>query len=867
MAKQQTQAQQRVETLPETPIWPTRIKAKYTQGRVRGVDNSTWAYFNVPLGPIAEAKTTRQAVEGGSPLFAALQLLTETSTSRGNRRIAKSSYRDIHILLVNSPVSFRMPHGNPMEDYLNQEYKSHIVQKRDLLLGVRLRASSDLGIEGKPGSKQWFGSIVDGIAETLASDGGAPIHEFDKDFKKIEALFLRAGISPASQEQLQHADSWWGNGHGAAVPVMRHSNHLNFFASMADAKLAQRLYEEGVPSRLWSAQFDEVGRELPDEVRGLRQHAVTFASAMDFDMGYRSIEEPSARWAIGLADRVPLRAISIRGLLEPAAINRNEAKNQIRQMRADLEEQQNANKMDRAEQQEKMQELYQIEALQSGEAAVPVLVDTSVLVAFNGEVEDIHTVEPLGVTLAHMAERQPAAWQESMLGSTARANPYLHDLPITMASFAGLQSLSQVGDYKGDLMLVGFTERDTQPAWLNPVGASAEDLSPIMLVAASVGSGKTVLLQWLADQSARLGRPTVIIDPKPESDLSSAVNLTGGQVASLDDIITADGVFDPVRFSKSPQLGLELAVSMLIAVNPWGGDGADRFAAVLQYAIDYGIKAGATCTGQAIKIAEGAGQIDPAITLPIWQMLQASPLFRACFGMDPSTQPLSISNGITLIKVGHTNLELPDRGEDMYRATPNKRVSAQVVRMMLFGSMAALTGRGGVLHLDESWVIEKSSPAELERVGRLARSMNVLPVLYTQTPSGPVNAGLTGYISRGLIGHIRDEGEARAALRLFGIEETPEIMQRITALPTMGAHGSVAPNFDSLRALRDPRSGKVIRGSVFLYSDLNGRVSPVEISLPAPFLKAASTTPEEVERRKREEAAARETAREAAAMV
>lgn len=854
----------RVETVPDTPVWPTRVKAKYTHGRVRGVDNSTWAYFSVPLGPIAEAKTTRQAVEGGSPLFAALSLLTETSTARGNRRIAKSSYRDIHILLVNSPTRFRAPEGNPMEGYLNESYPQHIVQKRDMLLGVRLRASTDLGIEGTPGSKRWFGSVVDSIAETLASDGGAPIHEFDKDFKKIESLFLRAGLAPATPEQLRHADSWWGDGHGADVPVMRHSDHLNFFASMSDAKLAERLYEEGVPTRLWSSEFDEVGRELPVEVSSLRQHAVTFASVLDFDMGYKSIEDPLARWAAGLADRVPLRAISIRGLLEPAAINRNEAKNQIRQIRSDIDEAANAGKLDRTEQSEKLAELSQIEALQSGEGAVPVLVDASVLVAFDGEVEDIHTVEPMGITLAHMDNRQPQAWQETMIGSTAKANPHLHDLPITTVAFAGLQSLSQVGDYKGDLMLLGFTERDTQPAWLNPVGASAEDLSPIMLVAAATGAGKTVVLQWLADQSARLGRPTVIIDPKPESDLSSIVNLTGGQIASLDDIVSADGVFDPVRFSKSPQLGLELAVSMLIAVNPWGGTGADQYAAVIQYAIDYGIKNGAVCTGQAIKIAEEAGQIDASITLPIWQMLQASPLFRACFGMDPSTQPLSVSNGITLIRVGHTNLELPDRGEDIRTATPNKRVAAQIVRMMLFGSMAALTGRGGVLHLDESWIIEKSSPTELERVGRLARSMNVLPVLYTQTPSGPVNAGLTGYISRGLIGHIRDEKEARAALRLFDIEETPEIMNRITALPTIGAHGSVAPNYESLRALRDPRTGKFIRGSVMLYSDLNGRVSPVEISLPPEFLRKASTTPEDVARRNREDAIAREQAAQAA---
>jgi len=845
-----------VEQLADKPVWPTRVKSKFTKGRVRGVDNSTWAYFSVPLSPVAEAKTTQQAVEAGHPMFAALSLLTETSQSRGNRRMAKSSYRDIHILLVNSPTPFRVPHENPLADFLNSSYRGHIVQKRDLLLGVRLRASTDGTIEGTPGSKRWFSSVVDSIAETLASDGGAPIHEFDKDFKKIEGLMLRAGLASASPEQLRHADSWWGDGHGADVPVMRHSDHLNFFASMTDAKMAERLLEEGVPTRLWSTDVDEVGRPLAAEVQKLRQHPVTFASVLDFDLGYRSIEEPGARWAVGIAERVPLRAISIRGLLEPANISRTEAKSQIRQVRADIEEAASAGKMDRTEQQEKLDELYQIENLQSGDAAVPVLVETSVLIAFDGEVEDIHTVEPQGISLARMENRQPQAWQETMIASTAKANPHLHDLPITTLAFSGLPSLSQVGDFRGDCMLVGFTERDTQPAWLNPVGASAEDLSPIMLVAAATGAGKTIILQWLADQGARLGRPTVIIDPKPESDLSSIVNMTGGQVASLDDLASADGIFDPIRFSKQPQLGLELAVSMLISINPWGGDGADRYSAVLQYAIDYGIKNGATCTGQAIRIAESASQIDPAVTLPIWQMLQASPLMRACFGIEPGTQSLSVSNGITLIRVGHTNLELPERGEELRHATPNKRVAAQIVRMMLFASMSALTGRGGILHLDESWIIEKTSPSELERVGRLARSMNVLPILYTQTPSGPVKAGLTGYISRGLIGHLKDETEARAALELFGIEATPEILSRITALPTIGGVGSISPNYNSLRALKDPRTNKFIRGSVFLYSDLNGRVSPVEISLPPEFLKLASTTPEEVDRRKREALAA-----------
>ena len=157
--------------------------------------------------------------------------------------------------------------------------------------------------------------------------------------------------------------------------------------------------------------------------------------------------------------------------------------------------------------------------------------------------------------------------------------------------------------------------------------------------------------------------------------------------------------------------------------------------------------------------------------------------------------------------------------------------------------------------LDEAWVFLGAGRSEVERLGRLARSQQVLPMLFTQRVSDAINAGLAGYISRGIIGPIEDVGEAYAACELFNIEPTQERIARITAKAEMGSmDGGTAPNWNSMRALiqRDFRTGavmKVHRGTIGIYADLSGRAIPVEITIPAAVLALASTNPEDIRRR------------------
>jgi len=296
---------------------------------------------------------------------------------------------------------------------------------------------------------------------------------------------------------------------------------------------------------------------------------------------------------------------------------------------------------------------------------------------------------------------------------------------------------------------------------------------------------------------------------------------------------------------------VELASSMLMQVNPWGSR-RDDFETPLISALSYGVANGATCTGEALRRALDDGQAPLEMVKLVFDLTSASPMFRACVGIEPSAPALSLSEGFSLIKVGQSYLNLPEVGTSEREMTQQQRVAVALVRMMVFGSAMALTGREGVLLLDEAWVMLTAGRSEVDRLGRLARSQQVLPILLTQKITDALNAGLAGYISRGFIMSITDRDEAVAALELFRLEPTEERLARITAPATVGAVGSGvlgSPNWGSFRALRDPQTGRNVRGAIGLYVDLSGRAVPVEAAMPSEFLAMASTNPEDIRRR------------------
>lgn len=816
----------------QTPLWETRSRKPLPNGLVPGIDGSMWLYRLAPLSNIVDAKSIAAAVRAGDPLHNVIQEIGAMVGGRApNRRMAKGEYRQIHMLLTNVPTWFRAKPGTKTEEYLNRMFSDQMTIERRLLVGVKLKATTGDGTAA---------GFWDSFAETLVH-GGSPISDYDSDVAEFDAIFSRAAFTVPTNKDFAVANSWWNHGSYADTPVLPHDEHLHFFRRLGAVREAEG---NGLES---CAKWPTIASES----------AITFASVQDFDLGYTDVADSNALWIPRLLD-AGTRVVSIRALIEPAKITRQELRAQRKRYRNDIAEAAAKNKEGRAEQDEREAELDQLESSYARDEASATLVDTSIVIGVDGVLDDVSQVAPSTVLLNPMVNRQAQAWHETMICSSIRANPHLHDLPATTIAYSGLPALTSVGDADGALL--GFTERDRQPVYLSPTAASAGDASPIMLCSAATGAGKTMLLLWLATQHAMLGRPVVIIDPKQDSDHSTVVEMTGGQVASFDDIVKSDGALDPLRFSHSKQAGIQLAASMLSNVNPWGSVSIrQQHETDVADAIRYGVmERGATATGEALKYAVQDGEIAAEVVAPVFKMAASYPMFRATFGVNPGTEALTVASGITLFKVGQTQFQRPSRAEqaNMADASPLVRISVNAIYMMVRGSMSALSGRGGVLHIDESWMVERAAPDALEEIGRLARSQNVLPVLYTQTPTGPVNLGLKGYMSRGLIGHVSDRKEAEAGLDIFDAN-TPALLRRVTASEfSTDSNSNGALNWDSLKAMRNADTRQVERGSVFLHSDLRGRIAPVEIMLPAEFLRLASTTPDDVRRRREAQASA-----------
>lgn len=819
MAKQKTGLPQ----IPTAPQWETRAKKPMLDGRWQGIDNSVWLWRAVPMSSVTDASSDKEMLSVGMPLAAAYEELARMAGRGRNRSIAKRNYRETHALLINIPMLYQAPGESPIRDYLNRNYGDRQVLRRVLLFGVKLR--------DRVGGGSWKEAIASAV-ETFQY-GGAPMSDFDQDAADVSAALERAGFRTPTIDELHLADSWWNRGHAPGIPVTAHEEHMHYFATVTAARRAMEV--DPIECSVWPEQENE--------------HAITFATVAEFELRYTEATTALARWVTPLLDAAA-RVISVRAKVEPSSITREELRGQQRRYRGDLEELATQRKMDRAEIQERESELGQLEAAYAQGTAPATLMDTSILIGFDGIIEDISKVAPAGVKLAAMVNRQAQAWHETMACSAVRANAHLQDLPSSTIAFSALPSISRVGDPLG--AFIGLTERDRQPAYFDSKAASSGDSSPLTAVVGASGSGKTQLLQFMADQFHRMGTPQLIVNPKPGDSLRDALEPAGARVATLDSFITSDGVLDPLRIFDDVQTGISKAVSMIATVNPYGPNAASYMTWVA-FGIAYGVEQGAKATGQALRIAVDHKKIPQEVADPIFRYANVYPMFRATFGMNPDSEALRLSDGTTLVEVGQSAFELPSQSFDRdisEHPDPTVRNSMNIIRMLIWGGMAALRHRGGaVVHFDESWVMEMGAAGDLDQVGRLARSWDVLPILYTQKPSLQVKIGLKGYFARMLIGHIRDKDEVEAALELAGQLENQEMRRRISTPRHLS--GGSGLNWDSLQHLPAP-DGSVQRGSVWYHVDLMNRVAPVEVTLAEEFLRASSTRPEHVKRRREE---------------
>lgn len=1103
------------------PPVSTRSYPPLPDGRVRGIDNSLWAYRTVPMSALRDARTDEEKVRLGARLHRAFQEISALTSSRApNRQVAKAGYRRFHLQALNVPTWFEAPRDLATAAQLDAFFRDRLVPKRQVMLGVQLRPNS--------GIRSWR-TFLDDAAEALSADG-APLADFDEDFHRVQQAFNRAELDTPSPVDLRFANTWWNwsmaRYTSAATPYYTETDHLHFLRS-PEARYAVETFGEGRECRDWPPEL----RDNPGQV------AVTFGAIESFALDFADALDPRTHWAVQLFAH-DARVISLHGLVEPPKITQAELRRQRKRFSEDAQEFSRIGKQTRFEMQQQESTLEQLEEAYAVGTVPATLVDISAIVGFDGVVDDISAVSPLGVAIDPLTNRQAAAWHETMLCSSVRSSPHRLELPATTVSYAGLSALSRVGDARG--ALAGFTELDGQPVWVSGAPQEIGDNLPLMGVFAGPGSGKlltldtrlptpdggsiavgevavgvqlldryglpctvtalspidpsptlyrltlsdrqqidactdhqwivqlphdaargyhhldrvarlmrqlatgwparlaigpgtivelldhalrgrhpwptagrlaataslldldwsvpgattllqlaaradrladeqrlldvdeavlttgellafddsiaaairpvlptdqatarltallfelpsdgtviaagdraaevaaaarlagrvavvrddggvelapagatlrivsiepidtrpgrcltvdsadasylcadavpthnTQLLQWLAWQWDRLGHAQLIFDPKTGSDLGPVVRTMGGRISSLDELEGSDGLLDPIRFSTSPSVGIQLAGDMLMRVSPWGAGVGYSFETDIANALKHGVRVrGATSTGAALRAAVADGVLDDSIADPIFRMANSYPLFRATIGFGQSEAGLDLGRGATLFKVGDGQFEMPPQGDPTPAEQASSglvRVSANVVRMLMRAAMSALANRNGIVHFDEAWVLERLARGETEVLGRLGRQLAVLPVLYNQTPSTATDANLQNYMARGFLGYLASSTEGAEGVKLIRAEGNAEVRDRLS-IPRGDAGVQGGSNAASLQHLFAPGGHReVARGSVFYHSDLHGRIGSVEIVLPAAFLALSSTNIVDTRRRR-----------------
>lgn len=469
-------AQPKIDVLDDhsTPDWPTAVKLRYSDGRVQGVKGGVWLYKKVPLGPMVDARSNEEALEVGNGMARAFNELAATSQYTIKRRsTSRSSYREVHLLLVNLRRLYSPPANSRIKDYLRESFGDEIVQDRLLLFGVKLR--DEVG-----GVDRTWRDVVDSAALSLMT-AEVPISDYDRDFHEVDDMLSRAGFETPTAKDFELAESWWTAGESPEAPMVNHADHIHVFRSVAGANVAA---DAGVGDC----------KNWPKRIAG--HNIVRMASVHGFDLNFVSNTNPITQWAASLLRKRAV-AVSVRGKVEPSPITRAELRRQRKRYIEDIRDRRAQGQMSDQEQEEMLAGLTSVEGAYAGGQAPPTIVETSVVAAFSGPgTENLETLgNGTAFKVSPMSFRQQYALPETWIASPVRSNPNLMDLPSTTLSYASFQDLAVVGDGVG--AQIGFTVSDRQSAFMSSTKSADEDSTPIAIAVGSPGSGKAVKLSTI----------------------------------------------------------------------------------------------------------------------------------------------------------------------------------------------------------------------------------------------------------------------------------------------------------------------------------------------------------------------------------
>jgi hypothetical protein len=345
---------------------------------------------------------------------------------------------------------------------------------------------------------------------------------------------------------------------------------------------------------------------------------------------------------------------------------------------------------------------------------------------------------------------------------------------LTIEQFGALmpigthQAGSDLGVYIGRTITGG-----ARPVRFDITEASRTGRPPSILLAGTLGSGKTIAAELLAYQAERRGSLIVDVDPKPDHNLEGLPELDRRvHVIELSGEERYRGLLDPLVVAPEA-LREDLASSYLMELLPqappaWETQVRKAVRTVLEQQRPSCLRVVDALLHASDSDARAVGE-----ALAVWS---DSGVARLGFG-DGTTERIAASRPVTSIKA--RGLSLPAPGIPRGDYDQSERLGVATLKLIAAYAMRLVSGDRSVhkvVLFDEAWFLLASRDGRrlIDRLNRLGRAENATLILATQqlTDVGEIE-NLIG--TRFIFGQ-ETAAEARRALELLGLDPSDRAM-------------------------------------------------------------------------------------------
>ena len=381
---------------------------------------------------------------------------------------------------------------------------------------------------------------------------------------------------------------------------------------------------------------------------------------------------------------------------------------------------------------------------------------------------------------------------------------------MTVEQFGASVPIATVHVGSNDGVYIGFSPTTgVRPVFYDPTEAPREARASAVLLAGTLGSGKTIAAQSIAFAAQRRGSLVVDFDPKPDHGLDRVAELRGEvEVLELSGDPEHRGKLDPLAIGL-PELREELASSYLVELLR---DPAPSWEVAIDRAVRDAVRAGERSLAGVIERLRSAEAETGREVAEALDVLSDFGLARLGFGAGEA-EPIEVERSVITIRT--PGLSLPDPGASRETYTRAERVSVATLSLVAALALRLIAGdrsRHKVVVLDEAWFLLASTQGRslLNRIIRLGRALNATVLVATQR-----------------LADLGELAELFGVYFLFGQETDTEARAGIAQI------GLDAEDAAARARLREYRQG------LCLMRDLDGRVGELRFDLVFPELLAA----------------------------